>query len=193
MGDMVQDEISVLLPFYLNGTLSAPDAARVKLALADSADLQAELEILRRVRSAVREDIAGNSPGEIGLARLKREIAAEPRSAARKPSYAALAAAFAMGAVISALIATAALRAPDETYRQAGGGAAPMSLVVAFRAGATVEQISDLLLANDAVIIDGPSAIGLYRLSVPEGTDLDATVAGLMAASDIVESAERAE
>lgn len=192
MGDMVQNDISVLLPFYLNGTLPAADHARVKLALEDDSALRVELEMLGRLRTAVREDIAGNSPGEIGLARLKRELAADlPK--ARKPSIAALAAAFVLGAVVSALVAATALRAPDETYRQASGGAAPMSLVVAFRANATSEQISDLLLAQDALIVDGPSAIGLYRLSLPEGADLDAVVAGLVASSDIVESAEKAE
>lgn len=192
MGDMVQNDISALLPFYLNGTLGAADAVRVKLALQDDAGLQAELEMLRHMRAAVRGDIAGNSPGEIGLARLRREIADAP-PVVQSRRYAPLAAAFVMGAVVSALIAAAALRAPEETYRQAGAGVAPMSLVVAFRADARSEQISDLLLAQDAVIIDGPSAIGLYRLSVPEGADLDATVAGLVAATDIVESAEKAE
>lgn len=189
---MVKNDISELLPFYLNGTLGAADAMRVKLALQDDAGLQAELEMLRNVRAAVRHDPDSNSPGEIGLARLRREIAVAP-PVVQRPSYAALAAAFAMGAVVSALLAAAALRTPDETYRQAGGGAAPLSLVVAFRAGATAEQISDLLLAQDAAIIDGPSAIGLYRLSLPEGADLDATIAGLVAATGIVESAEKAE
>ena len=192
MGDMVKNDISELLPFYLNGTLGAADMMRVKLALQEDEGLRADLEMLRQVRAAVRQDPDINSPGEIVLARLRREIAVAP-PVMRKPTYAALAAAFAMGAVVSAVLAAAALRAPGETYRQAGAGAAPMSLVVAFRADATVEQISDLLLALDATIIDGPSAIGLYRLSVPEGVDLDATVAGLVAATGIVESAEKAE
>lgn len=192
MGDMVQNELSVLLPFYLNGTLGAADAMRVKLALQDDESLKAELEMLRRMQTALREGIAGNSPGEIGLARLRRELV-ETAPVVQRPHYARLAAAFAMGAVVSALIAAAALRAPEETYRQAGAGAPPMSLVVAFRAGATSEQISDLLLTQDAAIIDGPSAIGLYRLSVPGGADLNATVASLIEATDVVESAEIAK
>lgn len=188
MGDRVRNEISELLPFYLNGTLGAEDKARVEHALAADAGLQAELQFLAQIRTSLREDPPGFSPGELGLARLGRDI--DRDTPARRPSLAALAAAFALGAILSGVIAVAAMRGPEEPYRQAGAAPAGVSLLVAFRAEATAREISDLLVAGNYVIVDGPSALGLFSVAPPDGVDPAVAVAGLAAAGAIVESAE---
>lgn len=188
MGDRVRNEISELLPFYLNGTLSVEEKAKVEQALSTEPGLEEELTLLDRIRTSVQEELPGNSPGELGLARLGRDLA---RSApAQRPSLAALAAAFALGAILSGLIAVQAMRAPDETYRQAGAAPTDGSLLVAFRADATAGAISDLLVAGNYAIVDGPSALGLFNVAPPEGVDPAAAVAELAAAGTIVESAE---
>jgi hypothetical protein len=191
MGDSVQKEMSKLLPFHLNGTLSENERQSVERALAADPGLREELAFLRHVQTAVREDDLGRSPGEMGLARLKRDL-----SSAKKPSWtaraAAIAAAFALGAMLSA-VATGRYFQKPEGYSQAGAPVAGKQLVVAFRQDATAEQISDLLLSQDTTIADGPSAIGLYRIAIADGIDAKTVAAALAAATDVVESVEEAQ
>ncbi|MGL4280637.1 MAG: hypothetical protein ACRCS0_09735 [Albidovulum sp.] len=184
----MRNEISELLPFYLNGSLSVEETAKVEQALAADAGLAEELLLLDRIRMSVQEDIPGNSPGEFGLARLGRDLA--QTAPPGRPSLASLAAAFALGAILSGLTAVQAMRAPEDSYRQAGAGPADESLLVAFRAEATAGEISEFLVAGNFVIVDGPSALGLFHVAPPEGVDPAAAVAELAAAGAIVESAE---
>lgn len=188
MGDRVRNEISELLPFYLNGTLGAEEKAKVEHALAADTGLQEELQLLEHIRTSLQVDPTGFSPGELGLARLGRDI--DRGTPARRPSLAALAAAFALGAILSGVVAVAALRGPEEPYRQAGAAPADESLLVAFRADATAREISDLLVAGNYVIVDGPSALGLFHVAPPDGVDPAVAVAELAAAGAVVESAE---
>jgi hypothetical protein len=48
-------ELKLLLPFYVNGTLNAADCARVDQGLADSAELRNELDELNELAQNVRE------------------------------------------------------------------------------------------------------------------------------------------
>jgi hypothetical protein len=188
MGDGVQKEMSELLPFHLNGTLDLDEQQAIERALASDAGLRTELEFLRHVQAAVQADDLGQSPGELGFARLKRELSPATRSS----WLARAAAAFALGAVVSAF-ATSRFLQSSEGYSQAGAPVAGGQIVVAFRQDATVERISELLLSQDAAIADGPSAIGLYRIAISDGADTKAVLAALAAATDIVESAEAAQ
>jgi hypothetical protein len=49
------DELKLLLPFYVNGTLNAADCARIDQGLATSAELRNELEELNGLAQMVRE------------------------------------------------------------------------------------------------------------------------------------------
>lgn len=190
MGDIVRARISELLPFYLNGTLDDAARGEVERALSDDAALRAELEVLAALRRAVREEDPVRSPGELGLGRLRREIAPK-RTWLR--SAAALAAAFALGVVLTALATGYGPSSREPAYEQAGAPALENTLLVAFRDEATASQIAELLLTQEATIIDGPSAIGLYRVALPAGADAVAALRGLRAAVAVVESAEIAE
>ena len=53
--------------------------------------------------------------------------------------------------------------------------------------------MTDLLLRHDLVVVDGPSALGLYWVSAPKGTDISALSATLRADVDIVESVSLSE
>jgi hypothetical protein len=193
MGNDVQREIEELLPFYLNGSLSGDEHARVEAALKADEGLRQQLEFLSAISGAVRsDDPASAAPGDLGLARLRRDIGRQPgRSALR--SVAALAAAFILGIGVMALWPSLDRGPEDAIYEQAGGPVAKGALIVAFRPGATAEQISTLLLSVDGAIVDGPSAIGLYRVDLPEGADAGTVVGRLLAAGEIVESAQKAE
>lgn len=198
MGNDVQREIEELLPFYLNGSLSGDEHARVEAALAGDKGLRQQLEFLRAVSGAVRsDDPAAAAPGDLGLARLRRDIG--QATGGRQPgrsvlrSVAALAAAFILGVGVMALWPSLGRGPEDAIYEQAGGPVAKGALIVAFRPGATAEQISTLLLSVDGAIVDGPSAIGLYRVDLPDGADAGTVADRLLAASEIIESAQKAE
>ena len=194
MGNDVQREIEELLPFYLNGSLSRNEHARIEAALKADEGLRQQLEFLSAISGAVQSDgPASAAPGDLGLARLRRDIGRQqPRRSALR-SVAALAAAFILGVGVMALWPSLDRGPEDAIYEQAGGPVAKGALIVAFRPGATAEQISTLLLSVDGVIVDGPSAIGLYRVDLPEGADAGTVVGRLLAAGEIVESAQKAE
>jgi hypothetical protein len=194
MGNDVQREIEELLPFYLNGSLSGDEHARVEAALKADEGLRQQLEFLSAISGAVQSDgPASAAPGDLGLARLRREIGRQqPRRSALR-SVSALAAAFILGVGVMALWPSLDRGPEDAIYEQAGGPVAKGALIVAFRPGATAEQISTLLLSVDGVIVDGPSAIGLYRVDLPEGADAGTVAGRLLAAGEIVESAQKAE
>ena len=53
------EDFAFLLPFYANGTLSVDERARVEAALADDADLRAELEEVQTIQALVHDGGAG--------------------------------------------------------------------------------------------------------------------------------------
>ena len=192
--DKRRREIEELLPFYLNGTLEGAELAEVEAAVASDPALAGELEFLRAVRDDVKSRPAQQSPGEFGLARLMKEVgdekpAAKPAGVSRIWQYAA-AAAVALVVAQSALLVTA----PEKMVQLAGGSIEPYSgptLVVAFKETATEGEIRKLLTDFGMEIVGGPSALGLYLVSVYDEDATDAALIYLNTVPDIIESAER--
>ncbi|RMA41849.1 zf-HC2 domain-containing protein [Rhodophyticola porphyridii] len=181
-----------LLPFYVNGTLDAAERAEVDAALADSADLRAELEVLTALRKQMQAEEV-ESPGEFGLARLMRDVDRDgPASSApgeepgnvvpiRRLRIWQIAAALvlAIGLAQSVIL----LNAPgDPGFELASGGAAGADFVVGFAPDATEAQIRALLLNAGVEISAGPSALGLYELAVLDETGIQAAEEMLLAA-----------
>lgn len=75
-----------LLPWYLNGTLEGAELAAVEALLLRSAEAREELEVLRRLAAAVREQEQAHEapPFELGWARLQRSLQQEARPASRR-------------------------------------------------------------------------------------------------------------
>jgi len=87
MNETELEEIALMLPFYVNGTLNDVDIARVDNALAAEASLREELEDVKAlsgmVTAGAEEWDAQRAPaGEERLSRLMDRIAAEPKQAA---------------------------------------------------------------------------------------------------------------
>ena len=134
----------------------------------------------------------GYSPGEIGLARLKRQLA--PQTAPRRVSLATAAAVALLAAGLGFAAQTLLRPAPVE-YIQASGDTDSAALLVAFQPTAPAQAISQALLAEGLTILDGPSALGLYRLAPMDapGTDLAALAERLQARPDVFEVVDLAE
>lgn len=185
-------QIAELLPFWINGSLTADEAAEVAAAVAADPALADEAAFLRSLHQRMQAEPPGYSPGEIGLARLKRSLA--PQTAPRRVSL-ATAAAVALIAAGLGFAAQTLLRPAPVDYIQASGGTDGAALLVAFQPTAPAQAISQALLAEGLTILDGPSALGLYRLAAPDApdTDLAALAERLQARADVFEMVDFAE
>jgi len=177
--------VEELLPFWLNGTLEGDERARVDSALETDRSLRQELELLRAMRRGLEESHAPHTgPGEFGLARLHRALDAEQASAVgtanRQPVSVRpdrRAAVWAFGSAIAASLATilmlgagSPLEQDAETYYEQASGEPP-AVLVQFVPDASIAEVSDLVRAAGLTIIDGPSAMGLFRLVPLPGED----------------------
>jgi anti-sigma factor RsiW len=187
-------EIEALLPFYVNGTLRGDERASVEAALDGDARLRDEVEALGHIRRSMRDIDMGSTPGQFGLARLLRDIdRADPvrQPAVRRPS-----AILPWGLAAAAAVALVAVGLgrfgfqESAPYTQASGGADETFLTLAFQPEASQAQVSDLLLEYGLVIVDGPSAIGLYRVDPGQGRDLAALAAELRDREEVIESVD---
>jgi anti-sigma-K factor RskA len=190
-----RQELEALLPFYLNGTLASEERARVDAALREDARLRDQARTLEELRTTMHDTDYGQSPGEFGLARLMRDIdRAEAASAdsgtARR--HALLPWGLAVAASAALLAVSLGWVGGDQTapYLQASGDAEGSYLTVAFQPDASQSDVSNLLLEQGLVIVDGPSAIGLYRLAPGEGRDVEALAADLRAQGALIESVD---
>lgn len=186
---MTRDEAETLLPFYVNGTLDDEERAAVETAMEAHPELRAEVSALRAIRDTMQDDGAGYSPGEMGLHRLMRAAEAETAPARRRPrtrfwqaaAAVLLAVALAQGTLL-------VMRGDDAGFRLAEGEQAAFTL--ALRPESTEAEFRALLLEAGVEIVGGPSALGLYRLAVPEGV-AQSDAYETLAASPLVESLSR--
>lgn len=182
-------QVEELLPFFVNGTLSGDEKQEVSAALQADAGLRAQAEMLARLAAEIRAADSEPSPGEFGLARLNRSLDREANGrVVRRASLGLVAAALAAGVFFA--VQTQREGAANGGYVQASAGADAGILDVTFAPNATEEQIRTLLLDNGLVIVDGPSAMGLYRLRLVEDGDIAAAAEALRAKPAIVETAD---
>lgn len=211
-----RDELELLLPFHVNGTLTPEEKAEVEAWLAQDDAARAEAEGLAAIRADMQaEDVT--SPGEFGLARLLRDVGREqaagggaPPQVTQRPwlwqAVAAVAVAGFLGQTFWTQVMATRPGVPGG-FQMAGAPAvvppvpappaAPLAaapagglLTVAFAPDATESAIRDLLLSQGLEIVAGPSALGLYTL---RADDPVAAQTALQAATALVESAEPAD
>ena len=195
---VTEADIGDLLPFWVNGTLTGEDHDRVALALHDSAALRAEVVALAALRNRMQTAAMPASPGALGLARLMKAIEAEPsRKPSRRWGAGLIAASAAVAAVFSSALTFAVMDrgtgGDDLVYEQASGDDPGAALTVSFRPEASEAAISMLLRKKGLVIIDGPSALGLYRIALPFDASSTEVATYLEAASEVIATVEPAE
>jgi anti-sigma factor RsiW len=164
----------VLLPWYVNNTLSGDERHEVEAHLAGCERCRDELAWLRAVQGSARA-AQGSGAGELGLQRLLRNVRAQ------KPARRWWRPALATAAVLVIVLQSAAilqLRHPNPAVLTPLGAAAPAGAVlqVRFRDDAREGQVRALLNDLGATVIGGPGALGVYRIRVPAGGDADAAM-----------------
>ena len=191
---MTQEEIQALLPFLANDTLTGDERTEVQAAVAADPELQTELKALQAIRTTMQTEEAF-SPGEMGLARLMRDVedapiaANAPTAPMKRPVLWQIAAAVLLAVVLGQGLMMRQSSDPAG-YGLASGEAA--TLTVGFTANTTEAQMRALLIQAGVKIVSGPSELGLYQLATLDGTSEEAAIA-VLAPSDLVETLEAAD
>lgn len=192
---MTRDEAEALLPFLANGTLEGSDRQQVEAAVAADPELRNELGVLRTIRDTMQNEKV-ITPGDIGLARLLRDVDAVDRApvaanSPQAPSRFWQIAAVLLLAVVLGQTLLIGRDVPLNTAPTGSGGytlagdSAPI-FTVAFRAGTTEEDMRNLLLDAGVEVTSGPSALGLYGLNTVEGVTKD-DAQSILSASIIID------
>jgi anti-sigma factor RsiW len=162
-----------LIPWYLNGTLSPEERAQVEVYLAQGGEAaKAELELQRLIQSQASESECGLTPGAFGWKRLQQDIRRETekkKAPNRGTDWLRPAMAAAIAVIVIQAVLLNSLWSPDQTeglQPLSGTVAARGFMQIRFQPDATALQISKLLQEIDAVVVDGPSAAGLYRIGL---------------------------
>jgi hypothetical protein len=158
---------SALIPWYLNGTLSTEERHEVESWLIASGS-DVELQMWRAVQQQVRTDRTVEPGTELGWRRLRGHLGAAHE--ALQPAW-KWRAALAAGILAIASFQTFILLRQEPVHRPLSGTtvASPdvWRLQVRFAERATIRDINGLLLRIDAHIAAGPSALGVYEISIP--------------------------
>ncbi len=199
-----REDIEMMLPWYVAGTLEADEVARVERYLAAHPDMEMQLDLIRSEQNeaALANEMLG-MPAPGGLERLRASIAADAPASARLAAagssvwselkslfsaptpravqWAGMAAALVLmlqAGVIGGLMTSQPTPGKGNTYEVAGGQQTKgLKLVVRFAPAATSAQIADALAAVDGQIIAGPKPGGLFevRIADPEEGKPDKT------------------
>ena len=185
----MNEELELLLPWYVNGTLDEASRKKIDEALALDENLRRSLQLAREDQQAAFESNEAITPppaatlerimaaaAASGRARrhsLKLSLAEAFRGFVVSLSPRALAAVAAVLAVVIALqtvtISVMGLKGPGvelASVEPGGQSEATARLIVGFAPGATVEQVTTLLDSLGLRIVQGPTGGGLYVVEV---------------------------
>lgn len=157
---------------YVRGTASSVLSERIEAEIARDPAFKAEIALMRGLKPALESADTGPSSAEFGWRRLEAEIrreGAQPRNTPllRQVGFLRVAAVLLLvvGLGQAGYIASLLNTGEEPTYHTATKATEAYVLGIAFAPEATAAEIGGLLRDADARIIDGPSALGLYRVA----------------------------
>lgn len=180
-----------LLPWLANGTLGGAERLEVEAHLATCERCRRELAFLESLREGVAGLEGAEAPGEFGLKRLMQELRRRPQAAARRRWLApALAASIAVIAIQSAMLANLWTR-PEGIVPLGREMTGAVVLQIRFDPRATEADMRTALQAVGATLIDGPGALGIYRVRLSAGVsgqsmDVSQAIASLEARKGVI-------
>jgi anti-sigma factor RsiW len=181
------DEAARLLPWFVNGTLSSADAARVATHLEHCRTCRADVAEQGRVRALMRAPAQVEYAPQAGfrklltrvneleredLASVSKAIVPEPRTRfaggpVRWLSAAVVVQALALGAIAGARFLGSNSDDGTQGFRTLTSVAAEGArLRVVFVPATTLAELQELLRANQLVAIAGPSDAGIFTLAL---------------------------
>jgi len=173
-----RQEIAELLPWYVNETLGSEERKRTEDHIRECPACRREVEILNQIATSVQAE----HPVPLSDLYARMIPRLQPRGGARLlewwrgvilpvPSFARVAIA-AQLAVIVALAGALAYIGPQAFTTLSGSDRTigpAVRLQVIFTAQTTAAQIRDALLPMNAIIVDGPTSLGVFTVDVPLG------------------------
>jgi anti-sigma factor RsiW len=183
--DARHQEIDELLPWFANGTLEDEERARVERHLIACETCRRELALLRDVGETAAEAVRAAPPVPDALGRTLARI--DEWEANRQPSPWARVRAMldslfgvspmprlvfvaqsALIVVLGTMLVMSRTQEPTFTTASGGGSAeGGVRLTVIFEPAATEASIRQALQAVEATVVSGPSAAGVYVVSLP--------------------------
>ncbi|MGB0659196.1 MAG: anti-sigma factor family protein [Mangrovicoccus sp.] len=183
--DADQDDLVLL---YLQDRMDPRARQTFEARLAAEPELAAELEFMRKLRQALDADELPKAEIDAGWEKLSDHLEMPAAQPANLNRPIALWKAAAMAAAAVALWQFAAVPQLGPT-----GGFAPVSeqaeafeLQVMFVPEASLGEINTLLYQIGAQVIDGPGALGIYRLRFVDATAQNAAATTLGQSSQLV-------
>jgi hypothetical protein len=180
MGDIIplrknpHEEVQVLLPWFVNGSLAADEAERVEAHRAACAECRSDLGAERQLAAAVAQlsfecDGAWERMRELLTRDAGRSVGRWLRKRVRISWTAAapLAAAAALALVFASVTPKQTIE-PQYRALSAGGAAQQANLIVQFEPSTRVEDVQRLLALSKARLVDGPTVTGAYLLRVDQ-------------------------
>jgi anti-sigma factor RsiW len=177
----IHEDIELLIPWYVNGTLNEAEMDRVNGHLAGcpqcAADLQREVTVAQALRTAPAglEGLTLDRGGWQTLAARLPPPARRIRRTLPRTALVSLVLLLAAGAVVVGH----QLRAPIyQTMTAPGPYDGPLVQVV-FDPSTPERVIRSVILDVGGTLVAGPTAIGVYRVGLPDASDGDALVGRL--------------
>lgn len=158
-------KVEEMLPWYVNGTLTADERETVEAYLAQVPEARDEVAFLRRLRDEVKARQPTTTPGEFGLKRLERQIEKERKARWRSAGpWRAAAIAATLVVLIQGAFLFQGWRSGDEFVTTGTGDRSAVVLQMTFDPQATEAEIRQVLQTVDAHLVSGPGALGVYRV-----------------------------
>ena len=158
-----------LLPWFVNNTLSDKDRLEVESHVKTCLHCQQEVLLLQRMRAHVKE-LPVESPGDIGLNRLLHQVRNEkkpkplPVRSWTEKWRTSLAIAASLIICIQAGLLMDAWYLSKPMIPLSGTQQSHLVLQVSFVPTATEAEIRESIHTVNGTVIDGPSALGIYRI-----------------------------
>lgn len=175
---------------YLQDRLTSTDRGAFESAMARDASLAAEVDVMRRVRAELASTPKHDKADAV-WDQLSAEIDAAPRAANDNNSPWQQALKYAAAAVIAVaawqVTIGPRINGVPDGFRTASEQSTEFTFQVKFVNTATFEDIAALLTPLGGTISDGPSALGLVRLSFADADLRDAALRALQEREALVE------
>jgi len=181
-----------LLPWYVNGSLSAAEQQRVEAHLQECGTCRAEVELLRAMRD-VSKQVTEPVPGQFAWQRLQRDIRQQDKTVTKRQWWVpSLAAAALLVIAIQGVLLFNVTR--QDGYGLAGHAPPGTVVQVKFNPEATEKSIRAALQGVGGEIVTGPSAAGIYHIQLADSADdpeLQARIERLQAQRDVIDYLQR--
>jgi hypothetical protein len=167
------ESVQKLLPWFVNGTLSAHESGLVEAHISECdechADLTLERQLAHDIATMPRNADDGWNALQSRLAiEAPRHVARSSYRLLRRPVPLGWAMAGSLAASVAVAMAVQQNNVPEKTFHTLGSApaAAGGEVIVLFRPDTTENQMRVILSAQGARLVDGPTAAGAYVLRI---------------------------